>query len=83
MHSELFTLQYETTQGEKGPVVRPIILTAGFIERKVRNMGDGGGGGMLLAFFLVIPVIPFALVLTDLAFPLVSLPDLSHYEQDA
>ena len=44
LHSELFTLQYETTQGEKGPVVRPIILTAGFIERKVRNMGGGGGG---------------------------------------
>ena len=66
-------------------MVRPIILTAGFIERKVRNMvgGGGGGGGMLLAFFLVIPAIPFALTLTDLAFPLVSLSDLSHYEQDA
>ena len=43
LHSELFTLQYETTQGEKGPVVSPIILTAGFIERKVRNMWGGGG----------------------------------------
>ena len=59
-------------------MVRPIILTAGFIERKVRNMG-----GMLLAFFLVIPAILFALTLTDLAFSLVSLSDLSHYEQDA
>ena len=38
---------------------------------------------MLLAFFLVIPAIPFALTLTDLAFALVSLSDLSHYEQDA
>ena len=38
---------------------------------------------MLLAFFLVIPVISFAFTLTDLAFPLVSLSDLSHYEQDA
>ena len=35
-------------------MVRPIILTAGFIERKVRNMvGGGGGSGMLLAFFLL------------------------------
>ena len=69
MHSELFTLQYETTQGEKGPVVRPIILTAGFIERKVRNMvGGGGGRGRLPAFFLVIPEIPFAFTLTDLKF---------------
>ena len=59
LHSELFTLQYETTQGEKGPVVRPIILTARFIERKVRDIG-----GMLLTFFLVIPAIPFALKLT-------------------
>ena len=83
MHSELFTLQYETTQGEKGPVVRSIILTAGFIERKVRNMGEGGGVGKLLAFFLVIPTISFAFTPTDLAFPLVSLSDLSHYEQDA
>ena len=62
-------------------MVRPIILTAGFIERKVRNMG--WGGGELLAFFLVIPAIPFAFTLTNLAFPLLSLSDLSHYEQDA
>ena len=31
-------------------MVRPIILTAGFIERKVRNMGEGGGGGEATGF---------------------------------